>query len=232
MLVKNIELKRYVNGHVDTITDCLIREISPELLLNDVKVGTMVCTELHMEELAVGMLFGKGLINRDDEILSIEADRTCVHVHAKASKPADIAQSLPGSSSEFMLDYDRILSKYMTFSESFELFNKTGGAHCAELLDSDMNTIFKTEDMGRHNAIDKIIGYAILNDIYLGDKLLMVSSRIPIELVRKCYRGGIVNMAAISAATAEGAAFAKEHNMNVMGMFRGKRFNIYSQREV
>lgn len=227
MITKELEILRYNDGTISPLADTLLSEVELELYLDQKRICRLNCTARHLEELTVGVLFAKGYIKNYEELRQVRINDR--RIDAWRANPAKRGPA--PNSGAFNPDYHMILKAYQVFGKESELFLKTGGVHSAKLMDAKLKSVFLTEDMGRHNAIDKIIGYGLREHLPYGDKLLMVSSRMPLELVKTCYQAGIVNIASVSAATMEAVAFARAHNMNLMGMCRNYRFNIYSRRE-
>jgi FdhD protein len=111
-------------------------------------------------------------------------------------------------------------------------FVRTGGIHAAAIFDLGANLIVLREDIGRHNAVDKAIGHAFLNDLLpLKDHILMVSGRSSLEIVQKALAAGIPIVAAVSAPSTLAVNFARESNQTLIGFLRPPTFNIYSHVE-
>lgn len=111
-------------------------------------------------------------------------------------------------------------------------FARTGGIHAAAIFDLGGNLIVLREDIGRHNAVDKAIGHAFLNDLLpLKDHILMVSGRSSLEIVQKALAAGIPIVAAVSAPSTLAVNFARESNQTLIGFLRPPTFNVYSHVE-
>ena len=109
------------------------------------------------------------------------------------------------------------------------LFESTGGIHSSALFDLNGNLIGVWEDVGRHNALDKLIGHVFLeNKLPLSEHILLLSGRASFELVQKAYMAGIKMIAAIGAPSSASVQLAQRHNISLIGFLRETRLNIYS----
>lgn len=112
---------------------------------------------------------------------------------------------------------------------SQETFKKTGGLHASALFDENGEIVVMREDVGRHNALDKVIGYALLNEMLpLKKYTLLLSGRISFELMQKSLAAGIPTVAGISAPSSLAIDFAKKSGQNLIGFLRHQTMNIYS----
>jgi FdhD protein len=149
---------------------------------------------------------------------SLEAVRVCAHKPVAAGRPvveAGVIQRLPES-----------------LRGAQTVFDRTGGLHAAALFDAGGRLLCLREDVGRHNALDKLIGAQFLaGRTPLGDDVLLVSGRASFELVQKAAVAGIPILAAVGAPSSLAVSLAREHGLTVLGFVRADRFNIYNGAE-
>lgn len=148
---------------------------------------------------------------------SIEAVQLAVEPHLEEGPrvPADVIRSLPAA-----------------LVSSQEVFASTGGIHAAALFDIDGNLVANREDVGRHNALDKIIGLQFLNNATpLAGKIVLVSGRAGFELVQKALAAGCPILAAIGAPSSLAVELASEFGMTLVGFVREGQMNVYSGAE-
>jgi FdhD protein len=108
------------------------------------------------------------------------------------------------------------------------LFSTTGGLHAAGLFSSDGDLIAVREDVGRHNAVDKVVGWALLNGkLPLSDAIVLVSGRSSFEIAQKCAAAGAPILCSVSAPSSLAVDLARRFDMTLIGFLRGDRFNVY-----
>jgi FdhD protein len=113
------------------------------------------------------------------------------------------------------------------------VFARTGGLHAAAVADVDGSVAFVREDVGRHNAVDKVVGRSVLDGgLPLGDRLLLVSGRVSFEIVQKALASGVAGIVAVSAPTSLAVDLARQHGLLLVGFSRGSSMNTYAGAEL
>jgi len=212
------------------------------------------------EELALGFLFGEGILRSPNDIAIVKPCRgdNAVRVELESGVAVDLgrlqrhfyttsscgvcgkasldalriqgAEPLPANNGQF--DREVIVSIPDRLRAAQKTFEQTGGLHAAAAFDTQGELIVVREDVGRHNAVDKVVG-ALLSDGRLpaAEMGLMVSGRASFELMQKALQAGIPLLAAVSAPSSLAVELAREFNVTLIGFLRGNNFNIYSGEE-
>ncbi len=244
-----------LDGNEKSFSDeLLVCEYPLTILLNKKKIATLLCSPENLKFLALGFLRTEQLITTLDDvthfnldekrgIAEVETKDKNIYVKKFQSKKLSIQKNEEGyenNSSEFLdsmncepVHSDIILTtdKIYKFMESnlnySETFKKTGGVHSIALCDTD-NVIVTCEDVARHNAMDKVIGSALINNIFLKDKIMILSGRVSLEMILKSAKLQIPIIISKSAPTSLSVKLAKKLNITLVGFVRGNRMNIYA----
>ena len=113
------------------------------------------------------------------------------------------------------------------FGRASSLYRLTGGVHACGIADTE-SLLFTAEDVGRHNAFDKVAGMAVQRKLDLSDKIALTSGRVSAEIIGKAVAHGVPILASSSAPTAMGVEWARRFGLTVVGFLRGRRMNIYT----
>jgi FdhD protein len=216
----------------------------------------------HDVELAAGFLFTEGLVQRREQILSLESapqesgknpgnvvlvelapdsapdfEKMRRHFFAasscgicgKASIDSVRSRTLRPPNPEFRLDAEVLVAMPDALRASQAVFGRTGGLHAAALFDAAGKLLVLHEDIGRHNAVDKVIGWALMEGrVPLSDLVLLVSGRGGFEIVQKAIVAGLPVVASVSAPSSLAVQLARELGLTLIGFLRGRRFVIYA----
>ena len=147
----------------------------------------------------------------------------------KASIESVRSRTLQPPNPNFTVDPDTLLAAPDSLRKSQAVFGRTGGLHAAALFDIDGRLLVIREDIGRHNAVDKVVGWALLEGkIPLAESILLVSGRGGFEIVQKAIVAGLPVVASVSAPSSLAVQLAREMRLTLIGFLRGKRFVIYA----
>jgi FdhD protein len=143
-----------------------------------------------------------------------------------------VHQHFPPVTAALQVQPEILLRLPITLRAAQESFSRTGGLHAAGIFDPRGNLLVLREDVGRHNAVDKVIGWAFLNDrLPLEHHVLFVSGRTSFEIMQKALASRVPIVAAVSAPSSLAVDFAKESHQTLVGFVRGNSFNVYSAPE-
>jgi len=147
----------------------------------------------------------------------------------KASIDSVRSRTLQPPNPHFRLDPEMLVLLPDVLRDSQAVFGRTGGLHAAALFDADGKLLVTREDIGRHNAVDKVVGWAFLeNRTPLSNEILLVSGRGGFEIVQKAIVAGIPVLACVSAPSSLAVQLARELGLTLIGFLRGKRFVAYA----
>lgn len=247
--VKEVEITKINNGNYDKLSDRVIVEDVLNLNVNRKFYASLMCTPDEMLQLAIGFLFSEGVITSMKNISGIEEkdkNTLCIILRDGTEPPVyekkrTLTSGCAGGSIDLNLllekrikpiekkynySADQIIPLMKDFNTSSQLFKETGGVHSCAICNSE-GMIFFSEDIGRHNALDKVIGKSIIKNVDLSDKLLMTTGRISSDIILKAARAGIPIIVSHSAPTDMAINIAKAANMTLIGFARGTRMNLY-----
>ncbi len=238
--------------HIEEKVDQVAAEIGFTLNVNDKQLVTLLCTPAELDAMAIGFLLSEGILLDRKSLLEVLVDEKNYTVSVTlANLPDDIdstfhkkiltsgcgrgitftdaanLKNLPPSKTQIRIALEEIPNLLTEFRSLSELFMKTGGVHSAALADRERIHLY-AEDIGRHNAVDKLIGKAFLAEIPVEDKILISSGRISGEIMTKVIRNRIPIMISRTAPTCMSITYAEDHGVTLIGFARGDRMNIYT----
>jgi FdhD protein len=234
------------------VDEPVVKEFPLTISFNNQELVTLLCSPVDLKYLAVGYLFSEGLLKGKEDIKKIIVDdrRGMVWVETKEDKeiPRDLAfkrlittgcgrgasfysaadlQNQAKLQSQVQVAPAEILALANQFQHHSELYRTTHGVHSAALCDTKGILLF-SEDVGRHNAIDKIFGQCILSDIPTDDRIMTISGRVSSEMLLKVAKKGVPVIVSIAAPTSLGVKLANDLDMTLVGLVRGRGMRVYS----
>ncbi len=245
---KKVNILRIKEGHAEELEDFVAIEKRVRISVNGRHLLSLYCSPFMIREFVAGFIYNEGLISGGwcadrisleygDEInADVPADGTIAEgektVTSGCAGGISLARPLPQEklSDDTVFNLAHIKHLYREFQRKSEGYKSTGGVHSAALAD-DRHMLVFTEDIGRHNAVDKVIGYALLENIPLQGKLMLASGRLSSEIVTKCARCGIPVVVSRAAPTSLAVEIAEAAGLTLIGFIRGERMNIYTGRQ-
>jgi FdhD protein len=250
--VEKVPVLRLTEAGKSAADDVVVREFPLTIVLNNQELVTLLCSPKNLDYLAVGFLSSEGLLKSKDDIKKITVDdrRGVVRVETEEENKqagellfkrlitsgcgrgasfysaADVGRHVKVES-QVRISAPEVLELAKKFQHHSEIYRATHGVHSAALCDTENILVF-SEDIGRHNAIDKIFGECILKDIPTDDRMIVTSGRISSEILLKVAKRNIPLLVSKSAPTDLGVKLANDLGVTLIGFVRGKRMNVYS----
>jgi FdhD protein len=252
------QILRYAHGRTETAEDELAIEEPLEIRVRGQAISVTMRTPGNDDELAAGFLLSEGIIRRRSDVLKFEAcdrneegnllnvllapevpvdfDKLTRHVFASSScglcgkaTIEALRATFPPVDSNVSIDSKILLNLPEIMRAAQTTFARTGGLHAAALFESDGKLIVLREDVGRHNAVDKVLGFSLMHDLLpLDGHVLLVSGRSSFEIMQKALAGRIAIIAAVSAPSSLAVEFARENRQTLVGFLRENRMNVYT----
>lgn len=222
----NYDVLTYEDGDVFESVEEVVEEKRYEVIVNEKLSYNLTCSPFNVLELLVGNMWMRNLIDNKDDIKSIDIGEEVIKVWLNI-EVKNIKREYKSVDSALTLPKEKVPKLMKKLQDRANLFSKTGGVHNAGLSDGEELIVFM-EDIGRHNTVDKLMGYCILNEIDISDKIIVFSGRIPFEIINKLSMIGVPIFISKSAPTSLGVDMAKKYNITICGFTRGERYHIYS----
>lgn len=246
--VVRMQICKHTDKSVECTEDLVAVEKKVRVSVNGKEVLRLYCTPLMVKELVTGLMMTEGIISGNwcADRMSIEyGDHISVDIPAEGEVLAEGMTVTSGCiggvtferneltaavAEASTIDRDSLRHIFNDFQTRSELHKLTGCVHSAALSDGRVIVCF-AEDIGRHNAVDKVIGFALLEEIPFSGKIMLASGRISSEIASKCSRWGIPILATRTAPTNLALEIAERSGLTVVGFVRGNRFNVYTHPE-
>jgi FdhD protein len=254
----SLPILKWDGGSVREAFDELAEEEPLEIRVNDRAVSVTMRTPGHDAELAAGFLLSEGMIARGADVLrvahcgkndfanvlnvslapgvAVDFERLTRHVFGSSScglcgkaTIESVRSQFPPIESDLRVGAELIASLPETMRTAQATFARTGGLHAAAIFDARGGLIVLREDVGRHNALDKVLGHCLLKGVFPLDRhVLLVSGRSSFEIMQKALAGRVPVVAAVSAPSSLAVRFARESGQTLIGFLRGRRMNVYA----
>lgn len=256
--LKPTRILRWQDGQAAFVSDCLAPEEPLEVRVDSRPVSITMRTPGHDEELAVGFLVAEGMLRQRADVravrpyprnvagnvvdvllaqeVSVDFSKLTRHVLASSScglcgkaSIASVRGQFPPVKSVVSITKDVLLGLTNKMHAEQATFASTGGLHAAALFTAEGELLLLREDVGRHNAVDKILGRTFLDGLHPLDRhVLLVSGRTSFEILQKALAAGIAVVAAVSAPSSLAVHFARANRQTLVGFLREGRFNVYA----
>ena len=209
--------------------DYIIREISLKMVISSGETLILPCSGDHVNEMITGYLYTNGYINAPVDIQSRDYHIESQTAYVNLVKSKSLLNGF-GGNRDIKFSVPRILEFMETFSGISEQFKMTGAVHTAAI--AAQNGVQKHfDDIGRHNAVDKLIGYGVTNNEPFLDKCLLLTCRISRSIIAKVISAGFPMVVSTSPPTDQALEMAKKNDIAMAGFVRGNRMNIYNGEE-
>jgi FdhD protein len=244
-------------GKVHKTVDCVAEEVPLQISINAAYSFVIWCSPMQFKELAVGYLLAEEILRSVDEIESLasnEAENTC---QIKLKSNVDLEERMKNSrrstriiplikastsayqhdekisvvKSNLAVKAQVILDAITQMNNLAKGFKETGGLHDSGIFKADGTIVAFSEDVGRHNTVDKVIGLASLNKENFSECFMIITGRVPGDMIYKAAKVGLPIVASVAAVLNSGIASAEKANITLVGFVRGNRMNIYTGAE-
>ena len=238
----------------EKMVDCVAEEVPLQISLNDVYTFVIWCSPSQFKELAVGYLLAEDILRSVDEIESLSSNeqKNSCHVKLKANvdldermknsrrntriiplikastSPYQHDERIPVVKSQLKIKAQVIQDTMSQINSLAKGFKETGGMHDSAIVKSDGTIVAFSEDVGRHNTVDKVIGEASLKKVDFSQCFMIITGRVPGDMIYKAAKVGLPIVASVAAVLNSGISSAKKANIALVGFVRGSRMNIYT----
>jgi FdhD protein len=244
-------------GKAEKTTDCVAEEVPLQITLNSVYSFVIWCSPSQFKELSVGYLLSEDIlssVNEIQELTSNELENNCqitlkanvdldermknrrqstriIPLIKTSASPYQHDQKIPLVNSKLKIKAQIILDALNQINSLAKGFKKTGGLHDSAIFKADGTIVAFSEDVGRHNTVDKVIGAASMAEADFNQCFMIITGRVPGDMIYKAAKVGLPIVASVAAVLNSGVTSAKRANITLVGFMRGKRMNIYTGTE-
>ena len=243
------KVKRIKGGKSRTIAESIVREVPVSVHINGKEYAVLMATPTDLKQLALGFLLGEGAITKATIVRGIKINRREWIVSVRLGGEFDATRKrglvtsgcaaialykgafglagVEGVKSKLRLGAGEVRSLINRMIRRCDTYQKTGGIHSAAIADRGGVLLF-AEDVGRHNAVDKVIGQAWLDEMEMSDKVVLCTGRISSEILIKAARMGIPVVVSRTSPTDLSVRLAAKLKITLIGFVRGGNVSVYS----
>jgi len=246
--LKEFEIKKIQNGKVIKETGKVVSEYTLNIKLNNIPVASLVCLPADLKELTVGYLISEGLLKNTDEIELIKEVYPNIFVKTKSEiKDIELYTELRSSGcvgikqtweqnvekveSSLNINVQTIFEAQQVLDNKCNIWKTSGGTHSAAIFSQDGSLVAFYEDVGRHNAIDKVIGHVYQNKLDPTSCFLVSTGRQSAGMILKLIRAKIPIVISNTAPMVQGIELAREYGISLVCFARKPKLSIYSKEE-
>ena len=250
--MRSLKIVRVHGGRLEEVEELLTEEITLKLYSGDRRLASLLCSPADLQDLVRGFLFSLGVIERAEQVRSVTVNRATwsafLELDPALGTDLPVLAGLVGSGcgslpppelragppalpeDDLRVPAARVGELMRELGRLSELHRRTGGVHSAALADEAGLRLFR-EDIGRHNAVDKVIGAHLAEGGDFRRCLLLSSGRVSSEVLAKAARCGAPVLVSRTAPTDRSVSEARRLNLTLVGFARGERMNLYSAPE-
>jgi FdhD protein len=227
--MKKVNIIRIKEGERTQTQDHLTKEVTLKVVINSEETLIFPCSGDYVNEMITGFLYTKGYISSIGDINTLDYHIESLTASVNLERSKSLMDNFSGKAG-IQLTTSQILKFMDTFTGLSEQFRMTGAVHTAAM--ATQNGIQKYfDDIGRHNAIDKLIGYGVTNNEPFSDKCLLLTCRMSQSIISKVISAGFPMVVSTSPPNDQSLEMARENNIAMAGFVRGNRMNIYNGEE-
>lgn len=244
-------------GKAEKTKDWVAEEVPLQISVNSAYTFVIWCSPSQFKELAVGYLLAEDILRSVDEIESLSSDEKANTCAVKLKATVDLEERMKHSrrntrviplikASTSAYQHDEKISVVPSklkvkaqvifdcinqMNSKAKGFRETGGLHDSGIFKPDGTMVAFSEDVGRHNTVDKVIGEALLNRVDFSQCFMIITGRVPGDMIYKAAKVGLPIVASVAAVLNSGISSAEKANICLIGFVRGSRMNIYTSEE-
>lgn len=236
MKIYHRDILRFENGKFKKVKENIVIEDTYHIYFNNFHLADIIASSENLEELGIGFIICEGI---SEKVEKVEVLGNSIKIYGKGEVKSMVELRTSGCigtnpevlkklNSDLKISCEEV-SYYISFLQT-EIWEKTGGVHCASLF-MNKKLIVRISDVGRHNTIDKVVGFAYKKGLNLSKCILASTGRQTMGMIYKILNGGIPIVISQTSPTDKGIKMAEKGGITLIGFARNKRFNVYTHHE-